>query len=534
MQGAAKKAVTPAGVSASAEPYSRAEARSRFALVTTVIAIDWRLFLRGLQRETQRNLLVAILGGLLLVNLTMSATELGRLMHHAANGHSAPVSARILFIIAWTAAATAFVFAFWSGYVSTSARISEALRLYGRGRGEVFLSGIGRSLFGRQALVLLMILLPIITLVREWLPERCLVMTAALFILLAAFSSAAAAFRFLPDKVRAGALIFLFLFGGASVISPPSRLLIARAAHFLPPAIVPALIASGPLRTMVWFSLLLVFLGSMIGLELLLASRREAADQFAPAGALARALEPILSSRRLFIVLFARDLLHALRWRRLLGVWLLSLGIVVAFVLKLSPQRPLLPLVALSLVTTLFLSPFFSNSFGTDGGGFQTYWILPLRPEKIMLAKELSLLCLALLSLAIEWSVVLLSCHGALRPGMSLYVVCAAFGFALWLAAAGRVTSVLFPLGSNPREISGDYLSPAAILATGFACGLFFLFAGGGAMLFDFRRIGESALILAGVLILAAAIIAHIVLARAATRIMKHRREEILASLIAR
>jgi hypothetical protein len=528
MQGEAKQAETPADVSASAEPYSL------LALVTTVITIDWRLFLRGLQKEAHRNLLVAVLGGLLLVNLMVSATELGRLMHDASGGRSAAGSAQILFTIAWTAAASAFVLAFWSGYVSTGARISEALCLHGRGRGEVFLAGIGRSLFGRQAIVLLMILLPVVTLVRAWLPERCIVVTAALFILLAAFSSAAAAFRFLSDKTRSGVLLSLFLIGGAGAISPALRLLIVRAAHVLPPAIVPVLISSDAFRTTASFLMLLVFLGSMVGFEVFFASRREAAGHFPATGTFARMLEPFLSSRNLSITLVARDLLHVLRWRRLAGIWLLSIGIVAALVLKLSPRPPLLPLVALSLVTTLFLSPFFSNAFGTDGGGFQTYWILPLRPGNVMLAKELSLLTVVSLSLAIAWSIVLLSGHDALYRGALLYVVCVAFGFAIWLAAAGRVTSVLFPLGSNPREISGDYLSPVAILATGFACAVFLVFAGGGAMLFDFRRIGESTLMVAGVLILAAAIIAHLVLAGAATRIMKHRREEILSSLIAR
>jgi hypothetical protein len=241
---------------------------------------------------------------------------------------------------------------------------------------------------------------------------------------------------------------------------------------------------------------------------------------------------PLLASRCPLLASYGRELLVALRWRRLLGLWLFGIGITAIMAGKLALHGPLLPTVAISLLPLIFLAAMFSNLFGADGAGFQCHWILPIDIDRVMAAKERALWTLAALALLSFWGSLFVAHTVPPDWYISLFIVALQIAFVLWLGASGRVISVLAPRGVDARKISGDYLSPTAVMATGLSVGLFLAIAVGAAMLFDRGRIGDRDLAIGGGVILVAILLLRRPLARAAALVARHRREEILKSVL--
>ena len=487
VQGQARIASIATEVSSPGSPLS--------GLVRSVLALDWKLLVRALQREGRQNLLVAFLGAALLLNLTSSAGELGRVVraHPFQSGN-------VLTVIAWIACCTVFAFCFLSGHLAVGRRISDVLRTSGRTHMEMALTVAARHLAGRQAAVCLVVLIPVVAFLNAWLGlPAAFPFITALFLLCLMFSSAAAVTRYLPRAWR--------ILAGTSFLAlvPPAWFALHARSH--PAAMIP----------------LTLSVASMIAAEATLSIRYENSDNTAA---------PIFAGRPVTRSLYGRELVLALRSGRLLGFWLFGIGLFIALGTRVAADGPLLPLLALSLLPLLLLSAFFSNLFGPDGAGFQCHWTLPVSLGDVMAAKERTLWTLALVSLLIGWASMLVAATQPPRTHLAGFIICAALAYALWIAAAGRIISILFPRGADPRRISGDYLSPAATLATGLASTVFLAVAGGVSMLYDRGRITDHALLAIGGALVLLTVIARLSLARAAAILVRHRREEILKSVL--
>ena len=158
-----------------------------------------------------------------------------------------------------------------------------------------------------------------------------------------------------------------------------------------------------------------------------------------------------------------REVVVALRWRRLVGFWLITTGILFFLSIQVTPGAPTFAVLGFSVLSPVFFSSFFANSFAIDGAGFQLYWILPMKPERLLRARELVITLFGVTAFGVGWLVLILQ-----RPALSwrtdeifaITVGCALF---VWISGVGRLVSILFPKGVNPHRTSGDGISlPAA------------------------------------------------------------------------
>ncbi len=504
VQGQAGIALVPTQVSSPESPLS---------CVIRAVALDWKLLFRALRREARPNLVVAFLAAAVLLNITSSAAELGRF------ARTQPFrTSSILAFVAWTTCCAVFASCFLSGHIAVGRRISDALRMHGRTRAQAAGTIAARHIAGRQSAVTVLVLLPAIAFLTAWMdPARALPLIAVLFLMAWTSSSAAAVTRFLPAPGRMlvwTALLALIV----GLLVPVLRATFAAALPGFPRA---------------W--MVLLPLAAVLALETALSLRHESADSasfVAGPVALGRLLTPLLSSRNPRLASYARELLLALRSGRLLGFWLFGMALFAVLGAGLRPNGPLMPAVAVSLLPLLLSSAFFSNLFGADGAGFQSHWLLPIDPNDVLAAKERALWTLVLVSLVVGWAS--MSVAGTIpKPWpVRMFIVAMEIAFALWLAAAGRVISSLFPRGVDPRRISGDYTSPTATVVTGLACTLFLAAAIGIPVLYDRGRIAAPLLAILGGALLLLTVFLRAALSRAAVLLLRHHRENILKSVL--
>jgi hypothetical protein len=521
-------------VSSPENPFSRAcddgmVSGGPMRLASSAVALDWKLLYRSILAEGRQNVLPLLIAAAMLVNVTSSAAEAGRFVrsHPLASGG-------VLAFVAWMASCGAFALCLIMGHIAVGRRMAEAMRTSGRSWMEIALTTAARHFAGRQAAAAVVIMMPVISFLAAWKGvTEAVPLIVAFVLLLIAFSSGAAATRYLPVPARL--LVWAALVAiAAGLLVPGLRAASLKLIVVFPPAWV-ALVARGGVGILAPLGFLLLFLAAMLAAETALSLRLDTAE-VAGAGAISRAIGrmamPLLASRRPVLASYGRELVIALRWRRLLALWLFGIGVGVALGSKLAPHGALLPVLACALLPVLFLAAVFSNLFGADGGGFQCHWILPIDVGGVMAAKERVLWTLASVSLLSYWAAMLLAHSVPQEPRVRLFMLCMQIAFALWLAAAGRVISVLAPHGVDVRKISGDYLSPTAVLATGLAVTLFLGVAGGAAILFDRGRMAERGLAIAGVGVLMLVILVRPALSRAAALVARNRREEILKSVL--
>ena len=64
-----------------------------------------------------------------------------------------------------------------------------------------------------------------------------------------------------------------------------------------------------------------------------------------------------------------REVVVALRWRRLVGFWLITTGILFFLSIQVTPGAPTFAVLGFSVLSPVFFSSFFANSFAIDGAG---------------------------------------------------------------------------------------------------------------------------------------------------------------------
>jgi len=459
------------------------------------VALDWTLFMRLMKRDGGQNLLVTFLGAAALLNMVSSGARFGELARRL----PAEYAGFVVGAIVLSTISTVFALSFAMGHVGTSRAISSSLRLAGHGPVGLFAASLAAAFAGRQALISGVALLPLAAYINAWHGSQAALAAIAVgFVLNAAASSAAVVFSLLPLYVR--------------LASIPVA---AVAAKFAALDIVRLLRGDAtPVAILIAMAL------GIIGIEAWLAWRAEAVSR--TAARTARFARAMLRGHALVI----REMLYAVRSPRLAGFFIVGTAFASFIATRLKPQGPLLPVVAISLLPSVLFTAFYSNLFGPDRAGVQNYAILRVGIGDVLRAKVVPLRVLTLLILAALWPWIL-PAGGALR----LFLVCVTVSFAAAVSALGYLTSVLFPRAVDARRISGDYLTPVSAFVTTVGGALLMSVSLGIAMLFDFKRISQTALGASGVIFFVLAVVAHQFAVRIATRLADHRREELTRSL---
>jgi ABC-2 type transport system permease protein len=150
---------------------------------------------------------------------------------------------------------------------------------------------------------------------------------------------------------------------------------------------------------------------------------------------------------------------------------------------KLVPRIPAeagevvraLPLFGFALYAHLATQPFWLNAFGWERGGGRAWFLAPVAPVDVLLAKNVSayVLSLALFASSTGAAVAL----GGAPPSWALLGALALHaGIAPWFLAAGNVVSILNPRAAPHTVQRGGHLAPVSAFA-GMA-----IFSVGGAL----------------------------------------------------
>jgi ABC-2 type transport system permease protein len=139
---------------------------------------------------------------------------------------------------------------------------------------------------------------------------------------------------------------------------------------------------------------------------------------------------------------------------------------------KLAPRIPedagevvrALPLLGFALYAHLATQPFWLNAFGWERGGARAWFLAPVGPRDVLVAKNAAVYALSL-GLFATSAAVALGVGGAPPPWALLGALALHAGIAPWLLAAGNVVSILNPRPAPHTIQRGGHLSPVSALA---------------------------------------------------------------------
>ncbi len=147
---------------------------------------------------------------------------------------------------------------------------------------------------------------------------------------------------------------------------------------------------------------------------------------------------------------------------------------------KLVPRIPedagavvrALPLLGFALYAHLATQPFWLNAFGWERGGGRTWFLAPVPPADVIVAKNLVAYVFSL-GLFVTSAAAGIAAGGAAPPWALLGAVALHAGIAPWFLVAGNVVSILNPRAAPHTIQRGGHLSPVSALAgmAIFSCG---------------------------------------------------------------
>lgn len=195
--------------------------------------------------------------------------------------------------------------------------------------------------------------------------------------------------------------------------------------------------------------------------------------------------------------LLRAELLKLGRWRRVA----VSVAVGAAFLalaIRISLRNAyLVPDVAVALAPCVIVGSLLANVFAIDGPGAQVYFLTPSAPVMAWRAKVASITIVALVLELGGW-LVLASLGNLPTMAGAAFLACCAVAFLAWSAGIGGLLSVLFPRASDTRQFGGSLVAPEAALLWIPAVGLFVSIAAGAAYLFDSGRLPAAGLVLVG------------------------------------
>lgn len=206
---------------------------------------------------------------------------------------------------------------------------------------------------------------------------------------------------------------------------------------------------------------------------------------------------PIARAFQCHGALLQAELLKLRRWRRVaLAVAVGAAFLAIAIRISLR-STDLVPDVAVALAPCLIVVGLLANVFGLDGPGAQLYFLTPSAPVLAWRAKLASIAILALVLELVGW-LVLASVGDLPTLAGAAFLACCAVAFLAWSAGIGGLLSVLFPRASDTRQFGSGLVAPEAALLWIPAVGLFVAIAAGAAYLFDSGRLPAAGLVLVG------------------------------------
>ncbi|WP_242360808.1 hypothetical protein [Anaeromyxobacter sp. SG17] len=219
----------------------------------------------------------------------------------------------------------------------------------------------------------------------------------------------------------------------------------------------------------------------------------------------------------------------------LLALILPPFAAIVAW--KIPPRLPAgsgevvraLPVLGFALYAHMAAQIFWLNAFGWERGGGRVWFLVPVAPAEVLVAKNLAAygLSAALFAAAAAAAIAV----GGPLPGWALLAAVALHaGIAPWLLAAGNFVSVLNPRAAASTVQRGGSLSPLSSLA-----GMVIVSCAAGAfavpVVFAVRRDAPWLLVLGWTALGLAGAIAYRVALPAAARLLARRREPLLDAI---
>jgi hypothetical protein len=426
--------------------------------------MDWLLFARTLRAEGRRHQLTLVVVAL----IVSSSDELGRRLSARLTPDVSPVA--LAYILSMAVATMSLVVAWMTGHSQRLAAIEASLTGVGYSRRARFAARKCASLFGTNALPMLLVSMPVFF---RWLrlggPHRVFLGFALLWLLQSAVPSLFA----LTALLRPGLLylaaalgaIGWLAFGHASDWLTPALWSLLES---LPPALfVTTVVGANPGRALV---LLLSWIAvAWVGEYVCAPGRllRRSSSGRVWGGGVATVVQRTAMPAPLRAQLW-RVIVTLSRLRRFQVGWLLAVVGCTALGLRAASAPgdsrlgylfPLLPSILLSFSLT--------NALGTDAAGVPLFSVLPRSVfSKLWPASEIGAGLLA--GLAVVPGLAAYVYEGGRSPSVLVGVAFSAVLW-LWVGALGRITSVLFPLPLSVRRVSGQALPAASAVVVSVA-----------------------------------------------------------------
>ena len=204
----------------------------------------------------------------------------------------------------------------------------------------------------------------------------------------------------------------------------------------------------------------------------------------------------------------------------------------LALVLTRMPSLDfrVLPILLVALAPPLVATATLGNLFAPDRAGVQAYYLTLEDPHRAVVAKIVAVAVFVVIAEVITLCLVAAFVPKRWQLG-DLYTPLMAAAFYLYVGSAGRITSTLFPVSTDPRALGGGLLrGPGAVLLV-MLNGLGLVGIVAPALSHDTRRISSIGLLLAGLGISVFVAAAMKLSSRVSNRAMSVRREQLMASL---
>jgi hypothetical protein len=474
-------------------------------------------------------MLPALLGALVLAAFCQSAVATASVLA----GRPAGVVAPMLAAFVWNACLAAAALTIAIGGHSTAECIVRYLAPEPVTRRQTYTALVLLSLAGRHALVSGIVLLPLLCLMAGLTdPVRAAHGTVAMLLVL----------RLVPGVTRcmaavAGALtitrvaLLLGAAGALVILAAPG---VEAMVDALPPSLIVQYVAGVRTSHSLWLLLAAWTIG--IGVLEYATLRLETAPpelrrSTAALPAIPGWVRGVARMAGLPASLLHGELLRLLRWRRFLIGWVVYAA-ALALVLTRMPalDARLLPILLVALAPPFVVTSTLGNLFGPDRAGVQAFYLTLDDPHSAVTAKIVAVAIFVIVAEVVTLGLVLMIVPKVWRPA-DLYAPVMAVAFFLWIGSAGRVTSALFPVSTEPRAIGGGLLKgPGALLLLALN-GLGLVGIAGPALSYDTRRLSSLGLLLAALAIGMVAASAVALASKVSRGAMAVRREELIASL---
>jgi hypothetical protein len=504
--------------------------RTSFSTARQVVALDWRLLISACRGHGPDMILPALLGALVLAASYESAVATASMLAGLPTG----IASSMLAAFVWNACLASAVLTLAAGTHSTAERILRFLAPEPMTRRQTYIALVGLSLAGRHALVSGIVLVPLVCLLSGLTdPARAAGGMLAMLLVLRLVPGVTRCIAAMTGVVMTRLGIAL-VFVGITVLVLLPRPGFDAVVAALPPSLVVQYVVDSRSSVTLW-ALLAAWTIALGLIEYATLNRSTMPAKQPRTTALLPAIpgwiRGVARTAGLSAALLHGELLRLLRWRRFLIGWMVYAA-VLALVLTRMPSLDsrVLPILLVGLGPPFVAAATLGNFFAPDRGGVQAFYLTLDEPHHAVTAKIVAVAIFAIVAEVITLCLVFAFVPKRWQLG-DLYTPLMAVAFYLYVGSAGRITSTLFPVPTEPHAIGGGLLRGpgAALLLTLNGLGLVGIVA--PPLSHDTRGISSIGLLVAGIGISILVAAAVKLSATMSNRAMSVRREQLIASL---